>query len=222
MAQRQPAPHWPRGLLVGVIALLHVALWWLPVVRTTSPATPTQTSLAITLRLPPPTPPKPAARVTLAQGAGSATRATEPPPGRPSTTTQGHLLRAGPRPPAVQAGTDTRAQAPADPPLATAPAEPVDRPDQAASATAGSAHQLLDSAATRQAIRAATRAPLLSERADAAAQAPERAQASERLGQQIQRAGHGDCLKGEFTGASLGLLSLPLLALAEATGKCRK
>jgi len=81
---------------------------------------------------------------------------------------------------------------------------------------------LLDSEATRQAIRQAARAPLLSERAalamgDGALLRPE-----DKLGGQIMQSASGDCLKGEFAGAGMGLLSLPFWALAEARGKCRR
>ena len=81
---------------------------------------------------------------------------------------------------------------------------------------------LLDSEATRQAIRQAARAPLLSERAakamgDSAPLRPE-----DKLGGQIMQSASGDCLKGEFAGAGMGLLSLPFWALAEARGKCRR
>jgi len=81
---------------------------------------------------------------------------------------------------------------------------------------------LLDSETTRQAIRQAARAPLLSERAalamgDGAPLRPE-----DKLGGQIMQSASGDCLKGEFAGAGMGLLSLPFWALAEARGKCRR
>ena len=41
-------------------------------------------------------------------------------------------------------------------------------------------------------------------------------------GQEIQKAGNGDCLKGEFAGGGAGLLSLPFWLLAEARGKCAR
>ena len=43
-----------------------------------------------------------------------------------------------------------------------------------------------------------------------------------KLGRQIQQAGNGECLKGEFAGGGMGLLSLPFWLLAEARGKCSK
>lgn len=81
---------------------------------------------------------------------------------------------------------------------------------------------LLNSEATRRAIQQATRAPLLAERAASASQDPGRETTQQRLSREMARAGHGDCLKGEFAGAGMGLLSLPFLLAAEAGGKCRK
>lgn len=90
-------------------------------------------------------------------------------------------------------------------------------------ASGPSGRELMDGAATRLAIRQSTRgAPLLSERADQASQAPERLEASARLGREIKDAGAGDCLKGEFAGGGMGLLSAPFLLLAQARGQCAK
>lgn len=80
---------------------------------------------------------------------------------------------------------------------------------------------LLDSEATRRAIREAGRQPLLAERAAAAtglALVPK----DERLREDTAKAGKGDCMKGEYAGGGAGLLSLPALALAAATGACAK
>lgn len=90
-------------------------------------------------------------------------------------------------------------------------------------ASGPSGHELMEGAATRLAVRQSTRgAPLLSERADQASQAPERLDASARLGHEIKEAGNGDCLKGEYAGGGMGLLSAPFLLLAKARGKCAK
>lgn len=82
--------------------------------------------------------------------------------------------------------------------------------------------RLLDSDATRRALREAARQPLLVERTAAALGEGDPLRPEQKLGQQIQRAATGDCLKGEFAGAGLGLLSLPFWALAEVRGKCRR
>lgn len=39
--------------------------------------------------------------------------------------------------------------------------------------------------------------------------------AQERLGHDIARSARGDCLKGEYAGAGIGLLSLPFWLIAE-------
>lgn len=80
---------------------------------------------------------------------------------------------------------------------------------------------LLDSEATRRAIREAGRQPLLAERA-AAATGLALVAKDERLREDAAKAGKGDCMKGEYAGAGMGLLSLPALALAAATGACAK
>jgi hypothetical protein len=81
---------------------------------------------------------------------------------------------------------------------------------------------LLQSEATQRAIREAARQPLLSERAAFASQDPGRENAQARLGREIQQAGTTDCLKGDFAGAGMGLLSLPFWLAAEARGKCKR
>jgi hypothetical protein len=81
---------------------------------------------------------------------------------------------------------------------------------------------LINSEATRRAMRQATRAPLLSERAAQAMGDGPPLEQSVRLGQEIKKAGNGDCLKGEFAGGGAGLLSLPFWLLAEARGKCAR
>lgn len=81
---------------------------------------------------------------------------------------------------------------------------------------------LINSDATRRALRQATRSPLLSERAAQAMGDGPPLEQSVKLGQEIQKAGNGDCLKGEFAGGGAGLLSLPFWLLAEARGKCAR
>lgn len=132
-----------------------------------------------------------------------------------------------------------RAQGPADPrpaPRANAPAQASDtaaaaaaaetpQPEPVATAPADASPApvpLLQTEATRQAIRLATRAPLLSERAASASEAPARETAQQRFGREVARTAHGNCLKGEFPGAGAGLLSLPMFLIAEASGRCQK
>lgn len=81
---------------------------------------------------------------------------------------------------------------------------------------------LLQTDATRQAIRLAARAPLLSERAASATDAPARETAQQRLGREVAQTAHGNCLKGEFPSIGKGLLALPAYLIAEASGRCQK
>lgn len=121
-------------------------------------------------------------------------------------------LRATPAPsPRAAAPRREPARPPPTPvPAITAPAntEPTTstRPEMAASQPS-----LLETDATRRAIADAARKP-----AHAASSA------QERLGRDIARAAHGDCLKGEFAGAGMGLLSLPFWLAAELRDKCRR
>lgn len=77
---------------------------------------------------------------------------------------------------------------------------------------------LLDSPATRQAIRDAARAPSL---ADLDGTTP-RMGASQQLGASIASGARGDCDKGEYAGGGMGLLSLPFWAIAKLRERCGK
>lgn len=160
------------------------------------------------------------------------------------TLLQERAPRPAPRPQAPAAAArpaPVRAFAPQDYPADARPAParesvqqaPQEAPQKAAADTAATPPpealppapgngSLLNSEATRRAIQQATRAPLLAERAASASQDPGRETTQQRLSREMARAGHGDCLKGEFAGAGMGLLSLPFFLAAEAGGKCRK
>lgn len=43
-----------------------------------------------------------------------------------------------------------------------------------------------------------------------------------KLGQAIAAGARGDCLKGEYVGGGMGLLSLPFLAIAKLRDQCSK
>ena len=79
---------------------------------------------------------------------------------------------------------------------------------------------LMDGEATRRAICAAAREPGLA--AQAGRQGPALQTPDERLGEQVQRSAKGDCLKGEYLGGGMGLLSLPFLAAAALRDQCRR
>jgi len=152
------------------------------------------------------------------------------------------------QPPALARANTSRAPATPAPPRAPAEAQaimlpqPVAPPVAVATPAASSpAHALdfLDNAATRQAIRSAGRGETLAARANGLTHEdpgselvaadgshcnckrnlppPPPAQA---LAQDIAAAHKNDCLKGDYAGAGMGLLSAPFLLAAEAMGKC--
>lgn len=108
----------------------------------------------------------------------------------------------------------------AEPAERSAPLDAVPTPiAEAASAPTPAAADLLDTDASRRALRSAARNPNLASRVDAqvGVHSPTAAQ---RLPGSVQQAGKGDCGKGEYPGAGMGLLSLPFIAAALATGNC--
>lgn len=46
--------------------------------------------------------------------------------------------------------------------------------------------------------------------------------AQQRLARDIERAGFGNCLQGEYEGGGMGLLSVPFFIVAELRGRCRE
>ncbi len=167
--------------------------------------------LRVTLRLipPRPTPPPP----------------PPPQPRRPETP----LAAATPRKPVV---TQARLRQPSPAGEAAAPAAPLDRAvisitaaeaalrAEAPASAAIAAPALLDTEASRRAIRASARTPSMSTLAAAASEEPRPPSAQERLGGAVKSASRGDCLKGEYAGAGMGILSLPFIAVATARGAC--
>jgi hypothetical protein len=81
---------------------------------------------------------------------------------------------------------------------------------------------LVNTESTRRAVRMMARDPLLSERAQAATGLDPREAQGVRLTREMREAGRGDCIKGEFAGGGMGLLSLPFFLIAEARGACAK
>lgn len=138
-----------------------------------------------------------------------------------------------PRRPAATGATPARIRLPAplpptppgDPSPSTTAAADVPRSLALPSSPAASAaprERLIDSAATRASLRQAAREPLNAERHLAAQGQESGVSASEKLGRQMQQAGYGDCGKGQYAGAGMGLLSVPFYLVAEASGKCAK
>lgn len=109
--------------------------------------------------------------------------------------------------------------APATPPALTAQTAPAlaeAAPPQAEPAASGPLPRLLDSEATRRALR---------QSALGTPTGPPQALAEnsqQRLERGVKDSAHGDCLKGEFLGGGMGLLSAPFWLLAEARGKCSR
>jgi hypothetical protein len=132
-----------------------------------------------------------------------------------------------PRPPAVPPGRRApqahaaRAVAQAAP---AAPSAPAVAQTAAPSASAADAAppRLLDTDATRRAIRQAARTRSLPERAATASEEPATLTPEQRLGREVAQSAIGECLKGEYAGGGMGVLSLPFWLLAEARGKCRR
>ncbi|ALV06109.1 hypothetical protein DES44_4517 [Roseateles depolymerans] len=239
-------PRW-RGML-AVVAVHALLLVWLGQTHRALPSAqelrptrqPTSTVKMVTIQLSPlrhreatPTPtPVPSAREPqrparqrpLATDTARATAEVDAAPlaaKAASTATKASTARTAPAPePLAVDARKPPASAPESLPQPAAQSA-LQSPSPAASGPSG--RELMDGAATRLAIRQSTRGtPLLSERADQASQAPERLDASARLGREIKEAGHGDCLKGEYAGGGMGLLSAPFLLLAKARGQCAK
>jgi hypothetical protein len=208
-----PAPRERRaGARLGAAILLHVLLLWLlwsalDRVDLKRPAREVWTTLI--------------AGADRRAPALAPTRGAPPPAVAPQRAQQ-----RPPRPPATPAAARplhepaVAPQAITLPPAAPASAAVAAAPP--ASAPSAPIGALLDAVATRDAIRAIARAPLLSERAAAATGIAPAAGANERLAREVDAAHHGDCLHGGFAGSGAWLLSLPFFAVAAATGQCAK
>ena len=145
------------------------------------------------------------------------------------------------------AGANAAARAPAPPrddaaqPIALPPPLPQAVPPVAAASTPPADLRFLDNAATRRAIRAVARGDdaTVAERGNALTHEEPGSELvaadgthvgmkrnlpppppAVALAQGIDAAHKGDCGKGEYLGAGMGLLSAPFLLAAEALGKC--
>ncbi len=100
---------------------------------------------------------------------------------------------------------------------AAAPQAPVPADTEAVPDTARSTRamgRLLDSAAGREAVQSAARQGLVRPQIPAQREDP--------LASGMRQAAQGDCMKGEFKGGGMGLLSLPMLAAAALKGECSR
>ncbi len=164
-------------------------------------------------------PPRISVRLIAAAPAAAPDRPEQIPTARPAREP---VRRAPAVPRAELPRTDTLApQDPQDPQAITTQAI---APEAAASQTATApptvTEPLLDSEATRRALRASARAPGLAAQVGRIGTAP--LTPDERLGAEVQKGARGDCLKGEYLGGGMGLLSLPFLAAAALREQCRR
>jgi len=185
---------WLAGAVLALTVALHVLLWRLllagPALRHGPP--PMVRASVLRIDTAPPLPP----------------RTVKSPPAPPERT------RADARRPPAQPSSP--APAVADPGTVAAVDRMTSPESPASSPPLPAPSSLLDSAATRRAIRDAARSPSIADLGDAARGA------ESKLGDAIAAGARGDCLKGEFAGGGMGLLSLPFLAIAKLRDQCGK
>ncbi|MGJ7501599.1 hypothetical protein ACSFBF_14675 [Variovorax sp. ZT5P49] len=99
----------------------------------------------------------------------------------------------------------------------TAPAAPATESPQT---TTSPAPLILHSESTRRALRDIGRERSFADRAGQDLNGSPRSAFDSRLSAGVASSAHGDCMKGQFKGSNMGLLSLPALALAAAQGEC--
>ncbi|WP_043819647.1 hypothetical protein [Delftia sp. RIT313] len=138
---------------------------------------------------------------------GPAPAPASPPTRRPDTAAVAPPSRQG-----AGAAKATEQAATAAAPQAPVPADTEAVPDTARSARAMG--RLLDSAAGREAVQSAARQGLVRPQIPAQREDP--------LASGMREAAQGDCMKGEFKGGGMGLLSLPMLAAAALKGECSR
>jgi hypothetical protein len=199
------------GLLLSL--LLHAPLLWWGLAPDAAPPEAGQGELprlqVVWVQTPAPQP----ARLPV-----SRTPAAAPPAPAVAAPAQRHGRAIPPLPartPAATAASGSGSDPIAMPPSvadAVAPAPPADAPDSHRSARAMG--RLLDSAAGRDAVQSAARQDAARPRIPAQREDP--------LASGMREAAHGDCMKGEFKGGGMGLLSVPMLAAAALKGECSR
>ena len=141
-----------------------------------------------------------------------------PPRVRPTAVPPAQALAAmRPRKPAPSAPRDVH-----EPVAATADTAGVAIAPEPAASAPTTLPSLMDADATRRAIRDSARAPSLGDQLARSREEPRRPGVDDRLATGVHNAGKGDCMKGEYAGANMGLLSLPFLAIALKAGRCAK
>ena len=132
----------------------------------------------------------------------------EPPAPRAASSASRPIARRAPPP--ARGNTVSAPNAPA------AAAEP----PQAASPAPAPPPLILHSESTRRVLRDIGRERSFSDRATQDLNGTPRSAFDSRLSTDVAGSARGDCMKGQFTGSGMGLLSLPALALAAAQGDC--
>ncbi len=209
--------HVPRRAAVLAAVLLHGALLlMLQGTRDQRPARSTEEKPALRLVWVEPAAPARAPSTQVRRPAAPATQRPRNP--EPAPRAAGAPPAAAAPPPEPAHGT-VSAALPAE---GRAVDDAASAPPSAAAPAAEPAAAPWNTEATRRAIREAARQVPLGELAASASGEAGPVTAQGRLGQGIGSAALGDCLKGEFTGAGGGLLSLPFWLAAELRGKCRR
>ena len=157
--------------------------------------------------MPTPTPAPSPAPAAARPGPAPAPAPRHKPARRPDTAAVAPPSRQG-----AGAAKATEQAATAAAPQASVPADTEAVPDTARSARAMG--RLLDSAAGREAVQSAARQGLVRPQIPAQREDP--------LASGMREAAQGDCMKGEFKGGGMGLLSLPMLAAAALKGECSR
>jgi hypothetical protein len=190
-----------RGPVVALVLLAHLLLLWAwpqPHTKQRTPAAPEPMTMAVTLLPAPPTTPAPTPRAAdtpvAAQAPPPATRPRRPSSTAPSATT----VVEPPRP--------NEATAAAEPPASSA--APL---DLRLTLPRGTAERGGLTEAQNSMRRQALNDPRSNIKPDPTQVLPDAVAASAK----------GDCLKGEFLGGGMGLLSAPFLAYAAVAGNCK-
>ena len=182
--------------LVLVVAALHAGVLWLLLVASRPHVKPPAPMKRIAMAL---------VQIVTPARPIAPTQPTTAPRTAPTATAPRATPRRAPPPARGNAITVTPAT-PAEPPQAAAPP--------------AAAPLVLDSEATRRAIRDVARQRSFADRANQDLHGPARSAFDTPLGAGVAGAARGDCMRGQFKGSNMGLLSLPMLALAAAQGDC--
>ena len=196
---RQPSRS--RTVAAAIVVAAHLALliaWMHDAVRPPGHAAPPRISVRLIAAAPPAPPPRPAEPATTAPARAPVRRA--PPAARAEPPRRDAI--------APQAIT---LQAIAPEPRGVADGHGGTRHHRARARQRGHAPR---PARQSRATPASPREPGVS--------APEPLTPDARLGAEVQQGAKGDCLKGEYLGGGMGLLSLPFLAAAALREQCRR